>query len=98
LFAEWMNSNENPSSQFKQMKVKVGQLIPRIEFVKWVAVNPEDTATRVMIGDLITVMDFNKTHKMNMVVPENMRLVLFDKWEERGMDLVKLLYPYSEEI
>jgi hypothetical protein len=96
LFVEWVN--DSPSGQFKQMKEKVGQLIPKREFVKWEALNPAENATRDRIADLITVMDFNKTHKVNLAVPDNLRLVLFDKWEDHGMDLVKLLFQYSEEL
>ena len=64
---------------------------------KWKYVDPSQTAeARKSFGDLIFNVEFNKTHEMHLVVPEDLKEALFDGWQQHGMNFVRVLSHYGE--
>lgn len=96
LFAQWIMNNE---PRFGELKTKLHSFIkkPHIKSAP-VILDPSkfDEVNRT-IGNLITDIRVNKTHEIYVVVPEALRLALFERWEEKGYSFARMLYYYGNE-
>lgn len=94
LFAEWLNKD---NKQFNVLKSKFNELSEKQETKGFVYLDPSKTEeVKNAVGDLLTEVQFNNTHLMNVIIPKALRNALFQGWNERGNQVVRLLYPFGE--
>lgn len=99
LFAQWVSYVDKPTPRFNELKTKLKSLINKKQITGTVRLNPADFKNvEKEIGEMMTEMDFNSTAKVKMVVPQDLRLVLFKDWENHGLRFVQLLYNYGEKF
>lgn len=98
LFAEWIEGNDK---NFQSMRKKLQEKIESQSFTKKIilenTIMNNDNITK-MIGDLITPVKLNDTTKLNVAIPSQVRNVLFDDWEELGIDFVRILSQYTKNL
>lgn len=99
LFGHWVTKNER-NSEFQKLRNRLWELIvnkPRAQRLTYLdPSNFEDV--NESIGDLITNIEFNKTHHIYVVVPEALREVLFKDWEENGLRFIRLLSHFGTQL
>jgi hypothetical protein len=95
LFAQWIVSSE-PKSKFQEMKAKLPDSRPSYKTKVRLDPSKHDLVVSA-IGDLITKTQVNETTSVSFVVPTALRSVLFEGWEEKGFDFVRLLLPYGKK-
>lgn len=98
LFAQWILNNEDKSS-FTESKEKLKSLIKQNYKYskKRVELDPtQPDLVKSQIGELVSEVKYNETFTMNVVVPNGLRMALFEGWEEKGFEIFPLLYPFGE--
>lgn len=98
MFAAWLNGNDE---KFNKLKNKFESLDQdeNVPVTKLKYVDPSQTAeAHKSFGDLIFNVEFNKTHEMHLVVPEDLKEALFDGWQQHGMNFVRVLSHYGEKF
>lgn len=98
MFAAWLNSNDE---KFNKLKNKFEELDKDeiVPVTKLKYFDPSQNAeARKSFGDLIFGVEFNKTHQMHLVVPEDLKEALFDGWNDHGMTFVRVLSHYGKKI
>lgn len=95
LFAQWIFNNEN-KPRFAELKSKLHSFIEKPQIKRKEVLDPSDyERVNESIGSLITEVEVNKTHEIHVVVPEALRFALFEGWNEKGFNLISLLYHYG---
>lgn len=96
LFAQWiMNDN---SQKFSDLKTKFQNLTGKPQFKRKESLDPTDyELVKATVGSLITDIEFNKTNSIHVLVPQNLRLALFEGWEEKGYSFARILYHYGKK-
>lgn len=95
LFAQWV-VNDN-SKKFSDLKTKFQNLTGKPQFKRRESLDPTDyELVKATVGALITDIDVNKTHGIHVLVPHDLRLALFEGWEEQGYSFARMLYHYGK--
>lgn len=98
MFAAWLNGNDE---KFTNLKNKFESLDKdeNVPVTKLKYIDPSQTAeARNFFGELIFEIEFNKTHQMPLVMPEDLKEALFDDWNNHGMSFVRILSHYGESF
>lgn len=94
LFAQWIFNNEN--KRFAELRSKLNSFIEKPQFTRKEILDPSDyERVNESIGAMITQVEVNKTHEISVVVPQALRFALFEGWNEKGFNLVRLLFHYG---
>lgn len=93
LFAHWVHNN---NAEFGELKTKLHSFIEKPHVKQTKHLNPTDSAELGVVGSLLADVEFNKTSHTRFVVPEALRFALFDGWDEKGINLVRVLNHYGE--
>lgn len=99
LFAQWILDNDEKPN-FKDARAKLHKLLPKNDYKEKdgrIILDPtthEDVKSS--IGQFLTKVDYNETYSIQVVVPEALRLALFDSWDKKGLNLVRVLYHYGK--
>lgn len=91
LFAEWITS----PPKFKDLHNKLKTLTPKIKASKVEYIDPSSEPAMKNFDDLVITMETNKTFTARILVPKQVRNVLFDGWEDKGINLIRLLFHYG---
>jgi len=95
LFAEWFDKDQR---EFQELKSKFHEFHKKQKIKDTFYLNPglhENTKKR--LGDLVFSVQYNKTHLMDVVIPEMLKNALFEGWNEHGMKILKVLYHYGKD-
>lgn len=99
LFAQWILDNDE-KPKFKDARDKLHKLLPKNDYNEKdgkIVLDPTMLeGVKSSIGQFLTEVEYNKTYSIRVVVPEALRLALFDGWDEKGLNLVRVLYHYGE--
>ncbi len=97
MFYEWLRGN---NENFKKLREKFKSLEKdddKSHVKSFTYVDPsEREKLSTTFKDLIFDIEFNKTHQLHMVVPDDLQDALFDGWNSHGMDFVRILNIYGE--
>lgn len=103
LFASWVSDDANRFDQLKAIHTNVLQNNPSIGSLARAGmpgerrmVNPSNTSLIEMYGGVLTPVKVNGT-SFNVIIPDGLRHVLFEGWEERA-DVEKLLWQFSKDM
>lgn len=92
LFVDWLTS----PAKFKDLNAKLKHLTPKVKVSKVEYIDPNDKAAIKDFEELVVAVELNKTSTIRVLVPQHLRDILFEGWEEKGMELVRLLFHYGE--
>lgn len=96
VFAQWITHQED-KPRYKDLQKKLHKLIPKAGPSEKLDLNPTNyDLVKSTIGELITEVEYNKTQNIKIVVPEALRLALFDGWETKGINFIRILYHYCK--
>jgi hypothetical protein len=93
LFAQWvMNKN------IDELRTKFKSFAEEPQFKHKESLDPTNAdLVKSKIGDLITEMKFNDTSNIKVAIPQALRFALFNGWEEKGYEFLRLLNHYGTE-
>lgn len=95
LFAQWVMNDKKEN--FQELKTKLKTFSDETVIKHKEYLDPTNfELVNAKVGDLLTEVDFNKTHAVKFVVPKALRKVLFKGWEDKGYSFVRLLSHYGE--
>lgn len=98
LFTQWLWNNENKGN-FGELRSKLHKLIDKPQFKGKETLDPTNYAqVSGSIGDLITKVEVNKTHAITVVVPQMLRQALFNEWDEKGYNVIRLLFHFGKKV
>lgn len=92
LFADWLTS----PAKFKDLNAKFKNFNQKRKVTKVEYVNPSDEDVMKRFEELVVAVPTNQTFTARVLVPEQVRSVLFEGWEGKGIELVRLLPHYGE--
>lgn len=96
VFAQWITHQED-KPRYKDLQKKLHKLIPKPEKSEKQTLDPTNyDLIKSTIGELITEVEYNKTQNIRIVVPEALRLALFEGWETKGINFIRILYHYCK--
>lgn len=103
LFASWVTHDINRFEGLKAIHKSVLASNPSIGALTRAGtlgerrmVNPSNTSLIEMYGGVMSPVSVNGT-SLNVIIPNGLRYVLFDGWEERP-DVEKLLWQFSKDM
>lgn len=103
LFASWVSHDMERFNALKAIHKNVVSSNPSLLALKDAGgkkertmVNPSNTSLIEKYGGVLSPVKVNGT-SLNVIIPEGLRFVLFEGWEEKG-DIEKLLWQFSKEM
>lgn len=98
MFGEWIEGNTN---DFQRMKKKLHTKITKPHSKNKIIFEnskQQQDANKKIIGHLLTTVKINDTTNLPVVVPSQIRDVLFDDWEKLGLSFMRILLPYVKSL
>lgn len=98
MFAAWLKDD---NTKFNTLKSKFESLDEdeKLNIQGRLYLDPSKSEeVRKTFGDLMFDVDFNKTSKMHTIIPHDLKEVLFDGWNNLGMNFVRTLTHYGRKI
>jgi hypothetical protein len=95
MYAEWLKKDQG---RFRELKAKFNGLYSEDQNVKSVVeLDPSRLdSVKNAVGELVDDVQFNNSHVMHLIVPNKLRLALFDGWKDQNYAFVRLLAHYGE--
>lgn len=104
LFASWVSNDMNRFDALKAIHKNILTINPHIGSPTKAGVsgerkmvNPSNTSLIEMYGGVLTPVKINATTSLNVIIPDGLRYVLFEGWEEKP-DIEKLLWQFSKDM
>lgn len=103
LFGSWLREDTDRFQSLKAIHKNVVALNPTIGSLTKAGVtterkmiNPSNASQIEMYGGVLSPVKVNGT-SLNLVIPDGLRYVLFEGWEEKP-DIEKLLWQFSKDM
>lgn len=95
IFAQWlMNNHKTP--EFDKLMSKFHKLNKEAPVKEKKYIDPTNfESVNSTVGELLTIMEYNKTDTIKILVPQALRLALFKGWEDQGFNFVRMLAHYG---
>lgn len=104
LFASWVSNDMNRFEALKAIHKNILTNNPNIGSPTKAGVpgerkmvNPSNISLIEMYGGVLTPVKINATTSLNVIIPDGLRYVLFEGWEEKP-DIEKLLWQFSKDM
>lgn len=95
LFAQWiLNKDDEP--RFKALTSKLHNLTEKHPSTQKNYLDPTNYDLVNQLGELIVDVEVNKTSKIKVAIPQDLRFALFDGWDNNGFIIIRVLYYYGK--